>query len=178
MKEGSLNHFQMHELLRDALNVELLERMTADPRISVSELARGVGMSPPAVRERLARLEDAGIVRGVRLDLDPARLGWPVQAYVRVRPMPGQLPKVAELAAALPQVAECHRITGEDCFILRIYLDSIAHLDVVLDQFLAYGQTTTSIVQSTVVHDRPPPLPRATRAARSPRRNSRRPPSR
>ena len=148
MKDDSLQHLQMHELLRDRINVELLARMAADPRTSVSELARQVGMSPPAVRERLARMEDAGIVRGVRLDLDPARLGWPVQAYVRVRPMPGHLPKVAELAASLPQVAECHRITGEDCFILRIYLDSIAHLDQVLDQFLAHGQTTTSIVQS------------------------------
>jgi Lrp/AsnC family leucine-responsive transcriptional regulator len=175
MKDEVPERLQTHELLRDRLNVELLQRLAADPRTSVSGLARGIGMSPPAVRERLARLEDAGIVRGVRLDLDPARLGWPVQAYVRVRPMPGQLSKVAELAAALPQVAECHRITGEDCFILRIYLESIASLDQVLDRFLAHGQTTTSIVQSTVVQERAPPLPAATPADRSGRQAPRRP---
>ena len=86
-------------------------------------------------------------------------MGYPVSAYVRVRPTPGQLSKIAELAQALPQVVECHRVTGEDCFVLKIYLPSINDLDQILDQFLAYGQTTTSIIQSTPVPPRSLPLP-------------------
>jgi Lrp/AsnC family leucine-responsive transcriptional regulator len=146
------------DLLDDRRNVELLQLLRDDPRLGISELARRVGMSAPAVRERVLRLEEAGIIRGYRLDMDPAALGYPVAAFVRVRPAPGQLPKVAELARSLPQVVECHRVTGEDCFVLRVYLPSIDNLDQVLDQFLAYGQTTTSIIQSTPVPLRSLPL--------------------
>lgn len=147
------------KLLSDPLNVELLRRLVADPRVTTSEVARSIGMSAPAVRERVQRLEEAGVIRGYRLDLDPGALGWPITAYVRIRPMPGQLAKIAELAASIPQVAECHRITGEDCFILKVYLATIESMDGILDRFLAFGQTTTSLVQSSPVPLRQPPLP-------------------
>ena len=78
---------------------------------------------------------------------------------MRVRPVPGQLPKIAELAQKMPQVVECHRVTGEDCFIIKVHLDALENLDLILDRFLRYGQTTTSIVQSTPVPLRAPPLP-------------------
>lgn len=152
---------QVTELLRDRRNVELLRLLRDNPRLGTSELARCVGMSAPAVRERVLRLEEAGVIVGYRLELDPAALGYAVCAYVRVRPAPGQLPKVAELARRLPQVVECHRITGEDCFVLKVYLPGLDQLDEVLDQFLVYGQTTTSIVQSTPVAPRGLPLPGA-----------------
>ena len=151
---------KISRLLADARNVELLEALLEDPRQPVTRLAATVGMSAPAVKERLNRLEDAGVIRGCRLELDPAALGWPITAYVRVRPAPGQLPKIAELARAMPQVVECHRVTGEDCFIVKVHLDALEHLDVILDRFLQYGQTTTSIVQSTPVPLRTPPLPK------------------
>lgn len=150
---------KISNLLADPRNVELLDAFLQDPRQPVTHLAATVGMSAPAVKERLNRLEDAGVIRGCRLELDAAALGWPITAYVRVRPAPGQLPKIAELARATPQVAECHRVTGEDCFIIKVHLDALEHLDQILDQFLQYGQTTTSIVQSTPVPLRPPPLP-------------------
>lgn len=139
--------------------MELLSLLGDNPRLGISELARRIGMSAPAVRERVLRLEEAGVIRGYRLELDPAALGYPVCAYVRVRPAPGQLPKVAELARVLPQVVECHRVTGEDCFVLKVHFPSIGDLDQILDRFLAYGQTTTSIVQSTPVPPRNLPLP-------------------
>ena len=78
---------------------------------------------------------------------------------MRARPIPGQLSKIAELAQKMPQVVECHRVTGEDCFIIKVYLDALENLDLILDRFLRYGQTTTSIVQSTPVPLRAPPLP-------------------
>jgi Lrp/AsnC family leucine-responsive transcriptional regulator len=150
---------QISSLLRDCTNLELLRLLQADPRASVSELARKVGMSSPATRERLIRLEAAGVIRGYRVELEPAALGLPITIFVRVRPMAGQLSKIAELAREMPQVAECHRITGEDCFILKLHLDALESLDRLLDSFLDYGQTTTSIVQSSPVPPRGPPLP-------------------
>ena len=150
---------QISDLLRDPRNLELLRLLLDDPRMSTSELARRVGMSAPAVRERVLRLEEAGVIAGYRLELEPAALGYPVCAFVRVRPAPGHLPKVAELARRLPQVVECHRVTGEDCFVLKLHLPGLDQLDEVLDQFLAHGQTTTSIVQSTPVPPRRLPLP-------------------
>jgi Lrp/AsnC family leucine-responsive transcriptional regulator len=116
-------------------------------------------MSAPAVRERLARLQEAGVIARWRLELDPVALGFPVLAFVRVRPMPGQLGRVAELAQRIPQVVECHRTTGEDCFVMKVYFVAMEELDQVLDQFLAHGQTTTSIAQSTPVPPRELPLP-------------------
>jgi Lrp/AsnC family leucine-responsive transcriptional regulator len=158
-KAKGAKRLQISEPLLDARNVQILALLQRQPRMSVSELARRVGMSAPAVRERIQRMEEAAIIRGCRLDIDAAALGFPIAAFIRVRPMPGKLPKIAELAASLPQVTECHRITGEDCFILKVGLDSLDNLDAILDQFLAYGQTTTSIVQSTPVPPRHLPLP-------------------
>jgi Lrp/AsnC family leucine-responsive transcriptional regulator len=152
------HRLQVSDLLLDATNVALLRLLRDDPRLSVSELARRVEMSAPAVRERLQRLEDAGVVRW-RVEIDPRALGFPVCAYVRVRPAPGQLAKLAELARNMPQVTECHRVTGEDCFVVKIHVAAIDQLDAVLDQFLAFGQTTTSLVQSTPVPLRLLPLP-------------------
>ena len=152
---------QIDDLLLDARNVKLLRLLRDDPRRSVSEMARRIGMSAPAVRERIQRLEEAGIIRGYRVELDARALGYPICAFVRVRPMPGKLAKIAELAQRLPQVVECHRITGEDCFILRVYLESLDDLDRILDRFLDVGQTTTSLLQSSPVPLRDLPLPGA-----------------
>lgn len=144
--------------LLDQVNLRLLAELRADPRLPMTELGRRVGMSSPAVTERVRRLVEAGVIRGYRLDIDPAALGLPLTAYIRVRPNAGQLPKIAELAKAMPEVAECHRITGEDCFIVKVHLAAMDQLDRILDRFLLLGTTTTSIVQSTPVPPRPPPL--------------------
>jgi Lrp/AsnC family transcriptional regulator, leucine-responsive regulatory protein len=150
---------QSSDLLRDARNVELLRLLRAEPRIGIAALARRIGMSAPAVRERLQRLEEGGVIRGYRLEIEPRALGYPITAFVRIRPMPGKLSKIAELAARLPQVVECHRITGEDCFLLKVHLETIEGMERILDEFLAYGQTTTSLVQSSPVPPRDLPLP-------------------
>ena len=113
-------------------------------------------MSAPAVRERVSRLEQAGVIRGYRLDVDPAAIGLPVAVWVRIRPGPGQLTKIAELAVRTPEVSECHRISGEDCFLLKIHVPSIEAVEQVLDAFLLYGQTTSSFVVATPVPPRPP----------------------
>lgn len=124
----------------------------------MSALARRVGMSAPAVTERVQRMERAGVIAGYRLDVDPAALGLPVTAFARIRPTAGQLAKVAELARALPQVTECHRITGEDCFLIKLHAEAVEGLEAVLDQFLLHGQTVSSVVVSTPVPPRPLPV--------------------
>jgi len=146
-------------VLLDDTNVRLLGELHANPRITMSALGRRVGMSPPAVTERVQRLEQAGVILGYRLEVDPAALGLPVTAFVRIRPAPGQLPKIAELARRLGQVSECHRITGEDCFLVKVHAASVPDLEELLDQFLTYGQTISSIVVATPVPPRPLPLP-------------------
>ncbi len=145
--------------LLDPVNVRLLRALLDDPRLPVAALARCIGMSAPAVTERLQRLQEAGVIAGYRLDLDPRALGLPVAAYIRVRPGPGQLAKIAELARHTPQVVECHRITGEDCFLLKVHAAAVDQFEAILDRFLAFGQTTTSIVQSSPVPLRALPLP-------------------
>ena len=135
----------------DTTNRRLLAELQADARLSLAELGRRVGLSSPAVAERLQRLEQAGVIRGYRAEVDPAALGLSLSAVIRIRPAPRQLPKVAELAQRTPEVVECHRITGEDCFIMRAHVRDVQHLEEVIDQFVVYGQTTTSIVQSSPV---------------------------
>lgn len=147
-----------HHLL-DVTNVRLLQALIAEPRLSIAALARRVDMSPPAVAERVQRLQESGVIAGFRVDLGAHAVGLPLTAYVRVRPSPGQLSKIADLARQTPQVVECHRITGEDCFLMKVHVAAIEQLESVLDRFLAYGQTTTSIVQSSPVPLRALPLP-------------------
>jgi Lrp/AsnC family leucine-responsive transcriptional regulator len=146
------------EGLLDEINCRLLAELSSDPRMGMSALARGVNMSAPAVTERVQRLERAGVITGYRLEIDPAALGLAVTAFARIRPTAGQLSKIAELARSLPQVSECHRITGEDCFLIKVHAPSVADLETLLDQFLTYGQTVTSIVVSTPVAPRPLPI--------------------
>jgi Lrp/AsnC family transcriptional regulator, leucine-responsive regulatory protein len=144
--------------LLDEFDRRLLAALVEDPRRSRSALARETGLSTPTVTNRLARLERRGVIRGYRVDLDPAAIGFTVSAWVRVRPGPGQLAKVVELAGRTPQVAECHRVTGGDCFVMRVHAGSLAELEQLLDRFLLHGQTTSSVVVSSPVPPRPLPL--------------------
>ena len=144
--------------LLDVMNRRLLRELAAEPRITMSELARRVGMSAPAVSERVQRLERAGVITGYRVDISPAALGLPVTAFVRVRPTAGQLPKIAQLAIETPEVSECHRISGEDCFLIKLHAAAIEYIEQTLDRFLTYGQTITSIVVSTPVPPRDLPV--------------------
>jgi Lrp/AsnC family leucine-responsive transcriptional regulator len=151
--------YDPEDALLDSVNVRILGELRDSPRLSMAELARRVGMSAPAVTERVQRLQQAGVIAGYHLDIDPAAVGLPVTAFARIRPMPGSLPKIAELAAEIPEVTECYRITGEDCFLVKLHAPAIDQLEAILDRFLVYGNTTTSIVVSTPVPRRQPPLP-------------------
>ncbi|MGI3782046.1 MAG: Lrp/AsnC family transcriptional regulator [Janthinobacterium lividum] len=143
------------------MNLQIVHELQDDPRVSMSELARRVRLSPPAVTERVDRLRQSGVIAGWRLDVDPVAIGLPITAYARAKPGPGQLLRLAALAQQVDEVVECHRITGEDCFLIKLHVRSMAHLAGVLDRFSVHGQLTTSIVVSTPVPLRPVVVPHA-----------------
>lgn len=144
--------------LLDPVNRRLLQELQSDARVSMAELGRRVNLSAPAVAERVQRLERAGVITGYRAEVDPKAIGFPIAAVVRVRPTTRQLQRIPELAREIPEVVDCHRITGEDCFFVRLQLRSMDDLEGILDRFIVLGQTTTSIIHSSPVADRPLPL--------------------
>src|SRR3954453_14728484 len=145
---------QNGDLAVDSTNRRIVAELQADARLTLAELGRRVGLSSPAVAERVQRLEGEGVIAGYRAEIDPRAFGYALTAVVRVRPAPRQLPKVAEVAQATAEVVECHRITGEDCFFLKAHVRDVGHLEELIDRFTPFGQTTTSIVQSSPVPGR------------------------
>jgi Lrp/AsnC family transcriptional regulator, leucine-responsive regulatory protein len=135
----------------DPTDARLLNELQQDARLTHAELGRRVSLSAPAVAERLRRLEREGVIDGYRAEVDARALGYALGVIMRIRPSARQLHKVAELARDTPEVVECHRITGEDCFFMKLHLRDVEHLEQVLDRFILYGQTTTSIIQSSPV---------------------------
>ena len=140
--------------LLDATNLRLLSELQANARLTLAELGRRVGLSSPAVAERIARLERDEVILGYHARLNPRALGYALSSVIRVRPAPGQLHNVADVARDATEVVECRRITGEDCYVLLAHVRSIEHLEELIDRFAPYGQTTTSIVQSSPVDPR------------------------
>ena len=144
--------------LLDDINRRLLQELQADARLTMAELGRRVSLSAPAVADRVARLERAGVITGYQARIDPKQLGYPIAVVVRMRPASGQLHKIPEVAAEITEIVECRRITGEDCYVIDLHLRSMDDLEDILDRFVAYGQTTTSIVHSSPVPRRPLPF--------------------
>jgi Lrp/AsnC family transcriptional regulator, leucine-responsive regulatory protein len=144
--------------LLDPINRRLLEELQADARVTMAELGRRINLSAPSVAERVQRLERAGVITGYRAEVDPKAIGFPIAAVVRVRPTTRQLQRIPELAREIPEVVDCHRITGEDCFFVKLHLRSMDELEAILDRFIVFGQTTTSIIHSSPVVGRALPL--------------------
>ncbi len=140
----------------DALDVALLEALAKNGRARHADLARVVGLTAPSVAERIKRLEEAGVIAGYAARIDAAALGLTLSAYIRVRPMPGELARAAAVIDALPEIVSCDRVTGDDCFIARAHVRSVAELEAVIDKIIPYATTHTSIIQSSIVRERPP----------------------
>lgn len=129
----------------------LLAELQLDARVSLAELGRRVGLSSPAVADRVRRLEGSGVITGYRAEIDPRAVGLALGVIIRIRPAPRELRKVAELAKSTPEIVECHRTTGEDCYLMKAHVRDVDHLEEVIDLFAAFGQTTSSIMQSSPV---------------------------
>ncbi|MET3906243.1 Lrp/AsnC family leucine-responsive transcriptional regulator [Bradyrhizobium sp. S3.3.6] len=142
----------------DATDVRILDALVDDARMSIADLARSVGLSSPSVSERIKRLEEVGVIEGYTLTINPKALGLPIAAWLRIKPIPGQLQKVADVLRGLREIVECDRITGEDCFIARAHVQSVDDLEKLIDQVIPYAMTNTSIIQSSPVKRRLPRL--------------------
>jgi Lrp/AsnC family leucine-responsive transcriptional regulator len=140
----------------DAVDARLLCLLEQDARMSTAELARSVGLSAPSVAERIRRLQENGVVQGFSVRIDPAALGLPLSAWLRVRPVPGQLGVVADILRDLPEISQCDRVTGEDCFIALAHVASVSELERVIDRIIPYAMTNTAIIQSSPVPARSP----------------------
>ena len=144
--------------LLDDINRRLLEELQRDGRAPFAELGRRVGLSAPAVAERVGRMEREGVITGYRAEVDPRAIGYTLAAVVRIRPFARQIHKIPEIADQTPEIVECERITGEDCFLVKVHAATIEALEETLDAFLMHGQTVTSIVVSTPVAPRALPV--------------------
>lgn len=150
--------FRAEAALLDETNCRLLAELQNDARLSLAELGRRVGLSSPAVAERLQRLERDGAILGYHAHLNPRAIGYTLAVVIRIRPAPRQLQPVADLARDTPEVVDCRRVTGDDCYVMTAHVRDVEHLEDVIDRFAAYGQTTSSIVQSAPVAWRGLPL--------------------
>lgn len=140
--------------LFDPINRSILEVLQADARIGYAELGRRVGLSPPAVAERVKRLEDQGIITGYRAEVDRGKLGYPLTAFIRLRTTSDLYPRLRQTLAEVPEILECHHLTGEDALLLKAACRSIKHLDEILGRISPYGATVSSIVLSSFVENR------------------------
>ena len=141
--------------LLDDIGRQILRILQEDGRISFNELGRKVGLSSPAVAERVRRMEEAGIILGYRAVVDQSRIGYPIMAFIRLAIPATQLEQADELARAIPEVLECHHLTGSDGVILKVVVSSVGHLEEVISNMGICGMTTTAIVLSSPVVTRP-----------------------
>jgi len=144
--------------MTDDIDQVLITALMEDSRRSLKALAQISGLSSPSVAERLRRLEERGVLKGYTVEIDPKCFGYQLQAIVRIRPLPGQLQEVERQIMAIPEFTECDKVTGDDCFIARLCLRSIEHLDPILDRITDKAETSTAIIKSTPVARRLPPL--------------------
>lgn len=149
----------MSDLSLDPRDRRILSLLGADARRSLRDIGAAVGLSAPAVRDRILRLQQAGVITGFTVEVDPRALGYTLEAVVRIEPLPGQLSRVRRLLEETPEVTECLGVTGEDCFVARIALRDIAALDRVLGPLHDLARTSTSLVKTTPIARRPPPIP-------------------
>lgn len=143
----------------DDTDRSILSALQQDGRMKFSELGRRVGLSAPAVAERVRRMEDVGLIAGYRAILDRRLLGWRETAFLRLTCPGDRYQAVRRLAADLPEVIDCHHVTGDDCFFIKLAVSSVGHLEGVIDRFRDLGKTVSSVVLSTTIENKPPAIP-------------------
>ena len=133
----------------DAIDIRILSELQKNGRETFADLGRKAGLSLPAAAGRVRRLEDSGVIRGYAASVDAAGLGYPITAFVRLKSVPQNYTRFKHVVAALAEILECHHVTGEDSFHIKLVASSIAHLEQLVGKLSGFGQTTTSIVLST-----------------------------
>jgi Lrp/AsnC family leucine-responsive transcriptional regulator len=138
----------------DATDWKLVDLLQADARASYAALGRKLRLTPPAVAERMRRLEERGVVRGYRADVNLAALGRTLHVYLRVVVQPKDYPRFKKAVAALDEIFECHHVTGAESFVLRAAVSGVTSLETLIQRLTAYGPTTTSVILSSPLDQR------------------------
>ncbi len=138
----------------DEIDWKILVELQEDARVSYAKLSRKIGLTTPAIIERIRKLEDAKIITGYRVEIDTAKVGLPVTAFIRMSITGVEYSKIVEAVKESKEVLECHRGTGGDSFIMKVAVASIEHLQIIIDKLTPYGITTTAIVLSSPVKRR------------------------
>lgn len=157
-KAKAFENLQSGNSTLDETDARILGALDSDARLSMSELARLVGMSAPSVSERVRRLESSGVIRSFTIDVDTRAIGYQIRAMVRIRPLPGKLHLVERLIQERPEFIECDKITGDDPFLARLVVHSIEEMDDVLEALSEHAVTSTAVIKGTSVKRRLPPL--------------------
>lgn len=140
----------------DKIDQKILNALIENSRISNTDLARLVGLSAPSVSERIKRMEEAGVINGFTISVNPEAIGLPLSVWLRIKPVPGKHNRVAEILKKIPQIVECDRVTGEDCFIAKAHVESPIELEKMIDTIIPHAMTNTSLIQSSPVEPRLP----------------------
>ncbi|MEZ5243636.1 MAG: Lrp/AsnC family transcriptional regulator [Acidimicrobiales bacterium] len=148
--------YDVHDI--DAIDRDILRELSHDGRVSFRELGDRVGLSAPAVTERVRRLEREGVISGYQAVIDPCAFGFPMLVVVRVHSAGPRAAGIDELARNMPEVVECHRVTGSESHVMRVRVRDVDHLNEVVEQFWEFGDTITNLVTTTPVPVRPVPM--------------------
>lgn len=132
------------------LDWQILEALQQDGRMTVSELAKQLNRSRSSISEHIARLQDSGVLTGFSLVVDEEKLGYGINAFVRVQAESSQHRSVVESITDVPEVAECHVLAGTDLLMIRVVARDMPHLRALVDRFTFWGATTTDVIFSTV----------------------------
>lgn len=135
----------------DSLNWKILNCLQKNARQSNSEIGRTVGISSPAVAERIKKMEDAGIIQGYQTSVSALEAGYQLKAIITLRAFMGMLKPFMEKVKSYDEVLNCYRITGNENFVMEVVLKNQKHLERFIDQLIVYGETKTQIVLSHVV---------------------------
>ena len=142
----------------DRIDRQIIATLDVDGRATLAEIGGQVGLSGPAVGERIRRLREDGVIEGFTLRIDPAALGYTLEAIVRIKPRSRQMHLVEQMIRDEPRFTTCDRDTGEDCFVARLALMSVGELDDILLPLHERAETHTSIVKSSLLRERTPDL--------------------
>lgn len=139
----------------DKLNWAILEELQKNARISFSEVGRKVGLTSPAVAERVRKMEDSGIIDSYKVNLSHQKTGYQLRAIITLRAFTGRLKAFLETVKEFKEVVNCYRITGNENIIMEVILKDQVHLEKLIDKLITYGETRTHIVLSNVIKDAP-----------------------
>jgi Lrp/AsnC family transcriptional regulator, leucine-responsive regulatory protein len=143
----------------DEIDLAILKSLQENARLPFAEVGRAIGLTAPAISERVRKMEDAGIITGYHAAVDNTRAGLPIMVFVQLGLIPGRGREVSEMIRDLPEVLECHHVTGQDCFVIKAAVPDMEGLQVLIEHLGHFGKTTTSVVLNAPVTRRTIDLP-------------------